>query len=214
MTQSATEALVVEVKHAGIPVDFPWILRLHGISEEAFETLTDEDTKAELLDGEMVVHSPASLRHEDVASFLGGLMRFYAETRGLGRVIASGNGVVRLAADRTFAPDIFFIRQERVPSPLPRAFEGAPDLVVEVLSSSTRSFDLGDKRPIYREAGVGEVWFVDLERRQMLIDRRQEPGYREEVVTEGRAGSTVLDGFWVNPAWLWTDPPPNGMTCL
>jgi hypothetical protein len=132
----------------GEPVNLPWMLRLQGISEALFETLTNEDTKAELLDGEMVVHSPASLRHEDVASFLGGLMGFYADARGTGKVIATGNGIVHLASDRKFAPDIFFVRHERMPSPIPREFEGSPDLVVEVLSPSTRSFDLGDKRGI------------------------------------------------------------------
>ena len=43
-------------------VDLPYMLRLYGVTDEKFDELTDEDTKAELFDGVMIVHSPASIR--------------------------------------------------------------------------------------------------------------------------------------------------------
>ena len=141
-------------------------------------------------------------------------MSFYADAQALGNVIASGHGVIRVASGRKFAPDVFFIRQERIPSPLPKAFEGAPDLVVEVLSPSNRRDDIDDKRPAYHDAGVGELWFVDAELRQIIIDRQQGQDYVEEVATVGRVASTVLTGFWIDAAWLWADPLPNRMACL
>ena len=124
---------MLQVKVGAKTIDLPYTVSVYGVTQKIFDELIDEDTRAELIDGIMIVHSPATLRHEDAASFLGGLMRFYSDIRGLGKVIASGNGVVHLAACRKFAPDIFFIRQERVPTPLAEEFEGAPDLVVEVL---------------------------------------------------------------------------------
>jgi Uma2 family endonuclease len=101
-----------------------------------------------------------------------------------------------------------------MPLPLPKEFAGVPELVLEVLSPSNRRYDLRDKRLIYREAGVGEVWFVDAERRQILLDRRRAETYVEEVITVGRVTSEVLPGFWMNASWLWATPLPSRFTCL
>lgn len=205
---------MVEVKVGFKTIDLPYTIRIDGVTEEMFDELVDEDTKAELIDGVMIVYSPASLRHEDIVSFLGGLMSFYADARALGKVIGSGNGVVHLAACRKFAPAIFFIRRERVPTPLPTEFEGVPDLVVEVLAPSNRHEDLNQKRLAYRDAGVGEVWFVDFDHHKTIVDRKRNGGYSEEVVAEGKVSSMVLGGFWVNAPWLWSEPLPNRMSCL
>jgi len=205
---------VVEVQVGFKTIDLPYTVWVYGATEEMFDELTDEDTKAELIDGVMIVHSPASLRHEHIAGFLGGLMSFYADVKGHGMVIASGNGVVHLATCRKLSPDAFFIRQARVPMTLPKEFEGAPDLVVEVLSPSTRREDLGQKRAAYHDAGVGEIWFVDFENKRFVIDRKRGDGYVEEIVSEGAVVSSVLNGFWVNAAWVWTEPLPNRMSCL
>jgi len=195
-------------------VELPYTIRIYDVTEEIFEDMVDEDTKAELIDGVMIVYSPASLQHERIRTALGGLMSFYADAKGLGLVIGSGNGVVRLASGRRLAPDGFFIAKGRLPTPLPKEFAGAPDLAVEVLSSSTRSEDLNDKRPAYRAAGVGEIWFVDTESRQVIVDRRRPNGYVEDIITQGKVASEVLEGFWIQAQWLWSDPLPNRLSCL
>lgn len=75
---------MVEVKFGLRTVDLPYTIRLYGVTDEMFDEMVDEDTKAELIDGVMIVHSPATLRHDNVAGFLRGLMRFYAADKGLG----------------------------------------------------------------------------------------------------------------------------------
>ena len=205
---------MVEVQLGFKTIDLPYTISVYGVTEEMFDELVDEDTKAELIDGLMIVHSPGSLRHEHVSGFLGRLMSFYADAKGHGIVIASGNGVVHLATCRKFSPDVYFIRQERVPTTFPKEFEGAPDLVIKVLSPSTRHEDLNRKRAAYHEAGVGEIWSVDFKNRRFVIDRKGAHGYIEEVVSEGMAFSSVLDGFWVKVAWVWAEPLPNRMSCL
>lgn len=141
------------------------------------------------------MRSPASLQHEDAGNFLGGLMRFYAKAKSLGLMIASGNGIVHLSAGRKLAPDGFFIRTERVPSPQPKQYDGAPDLVLEVLSPSNRNDDLIDKHKIYREVGIAEIWFVDNKYKQIIVDRKQADGYAENIVTEGKFTSNAIEGF-------------------
>jgi Uma2 family endonuclease len=204
---------MIEVKCGLKTIDLPFMIQVYDVTEEMFDELVDEDTKAELIDGVMIVHSPASMEHDNIGGFTRGLMSFYSDAKGLGAVLGP-DSLIHLAPGRKCAPDVFFIRQERVPMPLPKEFEGVPDLVVEVLSPSNRRYDLRDKRLIYREAGVGEVWFIDGELRQILVDRRQAGSYTEEILTEGKVFSDSLPGFWLNASWLWANPLPNRFLCL
>jgi Uma2 family endonuclease len=204
---------MIEVKCGLKTIDLPFMIQVYDVTEEMFDELVDEDTKAELIDGVMIVYSPASMEHDNIGGFMRGLMSFYSDAKGLG-VVLGPDSLIHLAPGRKCAPDVFFIRQERVPMPLPKEFEGVPELVVEVLSPSNRRYDLHDKRLIYREAGVGEVWFIDSALRQIIAERRQAGSYTEEIVTEGKVFSDSLPGFWLNTSWLWATPLPNRFMCL
>ena len=204
---------MIEVKCGLKTIDLPFMIQVYEVTEEMFDELVDEDTKAELIDGVMIVHSPASIEHDDSSGFVRGLMSFFAEARSLGKVLGP-DSLIHLAPGRKCAPDVFFIRQERVPMPLPKEFEGVPELVVEVLSPSNRRYDLRDKRLIYHEAGVEEIWFIDAEQRRIIMDRHRAERYVEEIFTVGQVSSEVLPGFWLNASWLWATPLPNRFMCL
>jgi Uma2 family endonuclease len=204
---------MIEVKCGVRSIDLPYMVQVYGVTEEMFDELVDEDTKAELIDGVMIVHSPATMEHDNIGGFVRGLMSFYGDAKGLG-VVLGPDSLIHLAPGRKCAPDVFFIRQAQVPTPLPKEFEGVADLVLEVLSPSNRRYDIRDKRLIYREAGVGEVWFIDTELRQIIVDRWLAGSYTEEIVAADRVSSDALPGFWVNASWLWMQPLPNRFTCL
>jgi Uma2 family endonuclease len=205
---------MVEVKLGLRTVDLPFTVRLYGVTEKVFDELVDEDTKAELLDGVMIVHSPASPPHNRIGRFLRKLMGLYVEDKGLGEVFGPDD-LIHLATGRRFAPDAFFLEQRHIPEPFPRdQFEGIPDLVIEVLSPSNRDDDLEDKRPAYRQAGVKEIWFVDPDGQQVIMDRRRKKTYATAIVNGGRVISAVLPGFWVETAWLWAEPPPKVIPCF
>jgi Uma2 family endonuclease len=178
-----------------------------------FDELADEDTKAELFDGVMIVHSPATLEHDDVGGFLRFLMRGYARRKKLGSVLGP-DSLARLRPGRRFAPDAYFLKKDRVPPRKIKEFQGAPDLVVEVLSPSTRDFDLEDKRLAYREAGVPEIWFLDPANEQVIVDSRRGKKYTERTVSKGRISSRVLQGFWIEADWLWTVESLDDLECL
>jgi len=188
--------------------DHPYLLRLYGVSEAEFEALADEDLKAEYLDGVMIVHSPAGFSHEDRQAFLLALLRLYAETHGIGRVVG-GNALFRVGR-RQFAPDVMVLPRH-VPIVRQRA-EGIPLLVVEVLSESTRDYDLGEKRRLYREAGVGELWLVDVEGQVVIVERRGR-GYEPEEIHEGWVVSEAVPGFRIRAEWLWQEPLPSILEC-
>jgi Uma2 family endonuclease len=197
----------------GVRIDLPYTIRVHGVTEEMFDELVDDDTKAELIDGVMIVHSPATIEHDDVTGFVRALMDLFTEEKGLGKVLGP-DSLVHLATCRRFGPDGYFVRKGRVPKRRDKQFEGAPDLVLETLSPSNRDIDLDDKRPAYREAGVQEIWFVDPKNQQVIIDRKRGKRYREQVTATGRVSSDVLDGFWIDVDWLWADPLPRKVDCL
>lgn len=205
---------MVEVLLGPRTVDLPYTVRIPDVTEEMFGELVDEDTRAELIDGVMIVHSPASPRHNAIAGFLRNLMNSYAEEKGLGKVFGPDD-LVHLATCRKFAPDAFFLGTADVPHPLPeQEFEVTPGLVIEVLSPSNRDYDLEDKRPAYREAGVREIWLVDPAKQQVLVDRRRGKKYSTSSVADGRITSAAVPGFWVDAAWLWTESLPNVLPCL
>jgi Uma2 family endonuclease len=206
--------MVVELRFGLRTVDLPYTVYVPGVTEKMFDELVDEDTKAELLDGEMIVHSPASPRHNRIAGFLRDLGGRYAEKKGLGDIFGPDD-LVHLATCRRFAPDGFFLRAEHVPHPLPdEQFEVVPDLVMEVLSPSTRDYDLLEKRPAYQQAGVREIWFVDPDEECVLVDYRRKRIYAATRVDTGRVSSSVLQGFWFDCAWLWAQPLPSVARCL
>jgi Uma2 family endonuclease len=204
---------MIEVKCGIKTIDLPYMVQVYDVTEERFDELVDEDTKAEFIDGVMIVHSPASMEHDDLSGFIRTLMRLYADAKEVGKVLGP-DSLIHLAPGRKCAPDVFFVRRERMPMPMPKEFSGVPDLIIEVLSPSNRRYDLEDKRLIYREAGAEEVWFLDAEFRRVIVDRRRADGYVEEVVTAGKLSSMMLEGFWVNVSWLWGSPSPNALFCL
>src|SRR6266511_2374159 len=203
---------MIEVKTDLKTVDLPYMIQFYGVTEAMFDELIDEDTNAELIDGVMIVHSPASTEHDDLSGFIRALMRVYADAMSMGKVLGP-DSLLHLGPGRKCAPDVFFVPRERMPMPLPKEFEGVPDLVLEILSPSNRRYDLHEKRLIYRDAGVGEIWFMDPEFRRVIIDRRQADGYAEEVVTEGRIFSTTMEGFRLSTSWLWAKQLPNIYSC-
>jgi Uma2 family endonuclease len=195
-------------------LNLPYTLHLYGVPERRFDELVDEETRADLIDGVMIVHSPASPQHDDLAGFVRTLMRCYAEENELGRVFGP-DALIHLATGRKVGPDAFFFVEKRAPRPRPeKEFEEAPDLVLEVLSPSNRDVDLEDKRPVYQEAGVKEIWLIDPDNQEVIVDRRRGQQYTTKVRHKGRLTSSVLSGFWLEASWLWADPLPNVMTCL
>jgi hypothetical protein len=94
----------VKVQVVRESTDLPYTILVYGVTEGTFDGSVDEGTKAELIRVVMLVPSPARRRHEDVYSFSGDLTAFCSDSKGLGKVIASGKGIVHLATRCKFPP--------------------------------------------------------------------------------------------------------------
>lgn len=188
-----------------------FLLRTYEATPEDFEQISDEDLKCEYVDGELIVHSPATLEHEDLTIFTASLLREFVAPRRLGRVFGS-NALMQLG-ERRFCPDVSVLLNEHESRIGDGRVHGPMDLVVEVISRSTRDYDHQTKLPAYREGGVGEIWFLDRERRQFDVHARRNGGYTIHVLTTGRWDSVALPGFSLLVDWFWQNPLPAVADC-
>lgn len=176
------------------------------------QTLADwralpEGTRAELIDGTIVMSpAPRVLHQVVVARFFRALDAFVQE-RDLGLVLMSPLDV-RLTDTRAFQPDVVFIATDRLGILGEQEVDGAPDLVAEVLSPSTGYYDVTAKRLAYAEAGVREYWVLDpgQETVEVLALDREDFRTAVRVTGRGRAASALLDGLAVEAADLFVWP--------
>lgn len=193
----------------------PYLLRTAGWTEEQYFEEAPEMRFVEFEDGEIIMHSPVNIRHQKLTSFLSFLLRGFADAEELGEVL-NGPAVVRLRENLDYEPDVFFIPKELVNQLEEQYFMGAPPLIIEVISPSTRNHDLKTKADNYRKYGVREYWAIDPEQQILyhhLIDSRA-ASYQMVAHTDGRLESTALTGFWIDVGWLWQAKLPSAMDCL
>ncbi len=156
---------------------------------------------ADLIDGEGFRHSPVSIRHADLLNFLDRLLGSYIDRHGLGRLYREVVAV-KLSGRNVFLPDLAFYRASRLEAVKPTHLEGAPDLVVEVLSPRTAERDVGPKFAEYEQHGVEEYWVLDPETLAHRFYRRDGDELVEYAHGEKRIASEVVTGFFVLRSWL------------
>lgn len=182
------------------------------LTYEEFLSWCDEDTWAEWVDGEVVMVSPASERHQELGGFLEALLSIYVQERALGRVLRAPFQM-RLAEPVRSGrePDLLFVARERLPLLKPTHLDGPADLVVEIISSESRLRDRGEKFAEYEMGGVREYWLLDPERWEVDFFRLDSRGrYRlMEADREGWYESAAVPGFRLKVEWLWQEPPPK-----
>lgn len=200
----------------GEEVAGPFLVRMPGWTEERYFREASETRIVEFEDGEVIVHSPAGVRHQCLTLFLSMLLQAYVCRRDLGQVL-NGPAVVRLRPGLNYEPDIFFILRERLAGLGDEYFAGTPGLIVEVISPGTRTHDLRTKVSAYRQHGVPEYWVVDPERKVVIrhfLPADPKAPYQVSEYAHGRLESQAIPGFWFDVSWLWQDPLPDALRCL
>ena len=158
----------------------------------------------ELIDGEPVEMTPSSDESSWIAGEVFFAVRTFLATHPIGRAFPADAGFVIFAdRDTVRAPDVAFVRRERLPA-LSRTFVGVPpDLAVEVLSPSDRLADALSKVSMYLQAGVPLVWLIDPIRRTAMVFKQD----TLPVILDERgalAGEDILPGFSLPLATLFT----------
>lgn len=176
---------------------------------EDFCALIREDQKADLIDGVIYMASPENIDAGRLFGWLMTVMSTYAEEKQLGEVF--GSRIACRFDDRSAPePDILFVRNEHADRLHRGGVEGAPDLVIEIVSPDSVERDYEAKRQQYQRFKVPEYWIIDEEEKSVLLLRRNRRGrYQEIPPRRGVFHSEVLTGFWLDPSWLWPPRPPR-----
>ena len=186
-----------------------------GMTQEEFASWVEkrgrwDQSRYELLNGRVLSTPPAGYPHGSVGNAVQCALGNAARARKLGRVFDSSQGFEFPSGD-TVEPDHSFVSKERwaaAPKPEPGKFlKVVPDLIVEVLSTSTASRDRGEKKGIYEQNGVREYWLVDTRAREVTVFRLKGKRYGiGKVHGEGRPiRSTALVGLALDPAEFFSE---------
>ena len=169
-------------------------------------------------DGEIIEYMPPSNKHQRLIRFLSSLLGDYAELLELG-VVQVSPFEVRLWPDGpSREPDLFFVSRDRLALLGRKSFAGGPDLVVEIISTSSSRTDRVEKFIEYEQAGVREYWLIDprFGKEQADFYQRDADNRFASVALDenGVYTSVVLPGFRLTPASLWREPLPYSQLVL
>jgi Uma2 family endonuclease len=180
----------------GEPADVPNMSSPSPLTAEALLLVSVPGKRVELVRGVLVVREPTGLRHGRVTMALARRLADRVEASRLGQVYVGDTGfTLSRGPDTVRAPDIAFIRRDRIPDPEPLGFPDlAPDLAVEVLSPANRPGEMLAKVADWLSAGTSLVWVIDPERRLVRVYRHD--GTEALVsATDALSGDDLLPGF-------------------
>ena len=166
-----------------------------------YEQLPDDGNRYEIIEGDLYMTPAPRTVHQIVSRNLLLAIHRWAREHATGEVLSAPFDV-ELGLHDLVQPDLLFLSAARKRLLTDRRLMGAPDLVVEILSSSTSARDLGVKRRAYERYGVREYWVADPDRRTLTVYAR-DPESRALVSTSGCGLGDVLttpllEGFSVS----------------
>jgi Uma2 family endonuclease len=166
------------------------------ITFEEFRQFPVDGKRYELVRGEVHMTPAPATRHQAIVQNLAMSLGPHVIKNKLGEVYTVPLDV-RLSKDTALQPDLIFISEARAGIILENWIEGAPDLVVEVSSPSTATYDRATKLPIYAESGVSEYWLIDSQVKTVEVLNLQGKKYFVDAIL---AGDQVLTSD-LFPGW-------------
>lgn len=174
------------------------------MTADELERMPEDAYRYDLIRGVLKRMSPTEFLHHKVAGNVAALLPNFVTPRGLGVVGGEGGFVLEIDPDTVLAPDVAFVRTDRLPpeDQWDRFARLAPDLVVEVVSPSETAPEVEEKVGLYLAAGVPLVLVVGPRRRTVRV-RTADGGDRLLTEADELDGGAVLPGFRVPVARLF-----------
>jgi Uma2 family endonuclease len=180
----------------------PMLLNVHD-----FMDLPEGPPYYELVEGELFMSPPPNLYHQGIVGNIVEILHVYLRKNRIGEVYFAPCGVF-LTEINAYQPDAFYIANERLSILAEDGVQGAPDLVIEVLSPSTERHDKGPKKKIYAATGVQELWLVDPRAREVAVFdlQRSVDSPKLTVRATGKFQSPLFPGLTLHGVEIFRDP--------
>lgn len=178
------------------------------LTYEDFVRIPDDGRRHEIIDGVHYVTPSPVLRHQVLLGRLHLAIGTFLENHpDIGQVFLSPLDTVFSPWD-VVEPDLLFVAADQLNILTEPNIQGAPALVVEILSPGTRRRDLGIKRQLFDRGGVREYWLVDPKARDLTVYRRTPDGSFPKVAQvsagdDGTLTTPVLPRFALSLAKLF-----------
>jgi Uma2 family endonuclease len=151
----------------------------------------DEGKRHELIDGEHYVTASPNFRHQRISKRIFSIINTWLETHPLGDVWYAPLDVVFTNID-VVVPDLLYISHARAAEVVTaKNVQGAPELVIEIGSRSTRRLDEVLKRRLYERSGVEEYWIVDPDTDVIRVYRREAERFARVSELSREAGDVL-----------------------
>ena len=167
-----------------------------------------EGAPYQLIQGELIMSPSPTIFHQIIISNLSFLLQKHVRSRKIGFVLVAPVDVY-LSDINTFQPDVVYVSADRLSIVEEKNIQGAPDLVIEVLSPSTAYYDLRRKKDVYAEYGVHEYWIVDpIEKSvEIYVLEGKKLEVVEKITRSGLIESRVVEEFSIK----WADVFDKGL---
>ena len=165
----------------------------------------EENPNLQLINGNLIMSPSPSLFHQQISIVLSALLLKHAQK--LKDKVYAAPIDVFLDDNNVPQPDLVYVKQENKYKLSKRGVEGAPDLVVEIISPSSSYIDRYDKKALYQKHQVKEFWIIDpgnltLEIFQLVND---EYVLAQHLVTKGKIKSPLLPMLAIDLAELFAE---------
>jgi Uma2 family endonuclease len=168
------------------------------VTAEQLARFPDDEFRYELVDGRVHRMSPVGGVHGMLVVRLAAAIELWLQEHPIGVLLTETGFVLTRNPDTVRAPDLAFVRADRIPSTgVPFGFwPGAPDLAVEILSPDDSPSDVRTKVRDYLRRGVPLVWVIDPRAQRVTA-------YRPSAVFQTLAADGALDGGGVLPGFTY-----------
>jgi len=187
------------------PVPYPSVIARNVSYDEYLAR--DFERRVEWVAGDVIEMGDITYDHALLVKWLLRVLAGFVEANYRGLVLLAPFNMKLPGRPSGRCPDLMFIAESERGRIREKDLDWPADLVIEVVSPTSGPTDRGAKFYEYEAGGVREYWLLDPQRQSaelyVLVDGR----YRAVAPIDGRYASVVLDGFWLDVAWLWDLPP-------
>ena len=173
----------------------PGVRRANGVAGPAqgqwtyenYLGLPEDGNRYEIINGVLYMAPSPSFFHQEINLTIGSILHRHIKEAGLGRVVTAPSDVRLVAGGAVVQPDVLVVLNAHLDRITENGITGAPDLVVEITSPGTASYDRYEKRMAYENAGVTEYWIVDPSSRTIEVFLLKEGVYESQGVFREKA---------------------------